>query len=625
MGGTRTVETFHRQPQPFISAMSSPVDRVRIPLPGTKSSRYGSLPYSEPNARRLMEEIVKGPQKFLVLFVFAFIAIGSSATDIYIAQNSAGGNTGADCSDAHSVSWFNSSSNWGTAAGQIGPGTTVHLCGTFNGAAGNPGPNMLTFQGSGSNNNPIILLFETGAILTAPAWGWGGVAAINLNGKSYITIDGGTPCGTTQGGVDSASACNGVIQNTANGMGLTYGQGSYAIEAQNTSNVEIRNIGIYNLYIHKAEENQGSCSAEVDQTQVAAVHIDGATGISIHDSDIHDVGWAVPGVAFGTFQLFNNQIYNMDHGLAFGNSYNTNANGPILVHDNHFGSMVNWDVEPANCDHHDGVHFWAQQNSNSGTINNVYIYNNQWDGDPGTGMNDYIFVEQAVNNVYVFNNDMAPGSTVGGHCVGCIGLGNKAPSTAGGMYAFNNTVRAAGLGYSAGTGAYFSETSNNAWMNNVVQGQNTVVAFGINAGDTPTPCSSIATLSGCVLSNAYENLQADGGSLNAFGYHSNNVPLLTTWQTGSPYLDSHYGADSGAMILSLTSFKLNSDGTLASGSPLIQAGTNLTALCSGSLAPLCIDKNGTTRPTTGSWDIGAYQYGSSAPPAPPVGLTAVVQ
>jgi len=568
---------------------------------------------------------VKGPQKFLVLFVFAFITIGSSATDIYIAQNAAGANTGADCNDAHSASWFNSSSNWGNAAGQIGAGTTVHLCGTFTGAGGNPGPNMLTFHGSGASNNPIMLLFESGAALNAPAWGWGGIAAINLNANSYITIDGGTPCGTTQGGLDSPTKCNGVIQNTANGMGKQYNQSSYAIEAGNTSNVEIRNLGIYNLYVHTAEEGQGSCSSEVDQTQVAAVHVDGSTGVSIHDSDIHDVGWAIPGVVFGSFQVFNNQIYNMDHGLAFGNSKNTNASGPILVHDNHFGSMANWDAEPANCDHHDGVHFWSQQNSNSGTIDNVYIYNNQWDGDPGTGMNDYIFVEQAVNNVYVFNNDMAPASSVGGHCVGCIGLGNKSPSTASGMYAFNNTVRATGLGYSSGTGAYFSETSDNAWINNAVQGQNTLVAFGINGGDDPTPCSSISTLSGCVLSNAYENLQADGGTLNAFGYHSNNAPSLATWQSGSPYLDSHYGADSGALILSLASFKLNSDGTPVSGSPLIQAGTNLTPLCTGNLAALCSDKSGVTRPANGSWDIGAYEYGSAPAPAPPTSLSAVVQ
>lgn len=408
-------------------------------------------------------------------------------------------------------------------------------------------------------------------------------------------------------------------------MGKTYNQASYAIEAANTSNIEIRNLGIYNLYLHSAEEAQSSCSGEVDQSQVAAVHVNGATGISIHDSDIHDVGWAVPGVVFGTFQLYNNQIYNMDHGLAFGNSTNTNANGPILVHDNHFGAMGNWDVEPANCDHHDGVHFWSQQNSNSGTINNVYIYNNQWDGEVGTGMNDYIFVEQAVNNVYVFNNDMAPTSAVGGHCVGCVGLGNKLPSTGTGMYAFNNTVRATGVGYSAGTGGYFSLTTTNAWINNVAQGQNTTVAFGINRGDDPAPCSSTGTVNGCVLTNAYEDLATDGGAMNTFGYHSNNTTSLSTWQTSSTYLDAHYGADTKAMIMTLPSFKLGSDGMPQSGSPLIQAGTNLSSLCSGNLSPLCSDKNGVARPSTGAWDIGSYQYTSNILPTPPSNLTATVK
>jgi hypothetical protein len=72
-----------------------------------------------------------------------------SASDIYLAQNAQGANTGADCADASSTTFFNSSANWGAAVGQIGPGTTVHLCGTVN--------TNLTFQGNGASGNPVVL------------------------------------------------------------------------------------------------------------------------------------------------------------------------------------------------------------------------------------------------------------------------------------------------------------------------------------------------------------------------------------------------------------------------------------------------------------------------------------
>src|ERR1700694_5707903 len=80
------------------------------------------------------------------------------ASDIYIAQNSTGAGNGVGCADARSVAWFNNSTSWGTAANQIGPGTTVHLCNTFTGAAGST---MLTVQGSGSSGNPITIKFES--------------------------------------------------------------------------------------------------------------------------------------------------------------------------------------------------------------------------------------------------------------------------------------------------------------------------------------------------------------------------------------------------------------------------------------------------------------------------------
>src|SRR5580693_404632 len=102
------------------------------------------------------------PRKLLLAMIFTFAAIGlSSATNtVYIAQSAQGSSTGADCADAVAASYFNSSSHWSSnpSGTLIGPGTTVHLCGTIS--------TNLTFQGNGASGNPVVI-DGTGATMNA--------------------------------------------------------------------------------------------------------------------------------------------------------------------------------------------------------------------------------------------------------------------------------------------------------------------------------------------------------------------------------------------------------------------------------------------------------------------------
>ena len=110
---------------------------------------------------------------FLAMAVVALLfppAAAASATNIYLAQNSAGAASGTACADAFPASFFNSSSNWGSGANQIGPGTTVHLCGTIT--------SDLTFQGNGASGNPVVL-DGTGATLSAH---------LIIGARSYWTV-----------------------------------------------------------------------------------------------------------------------------------------------------------------------------------------------------------------------------------------------------------------------------------------------------------------------------------------------------------------------------------------------------------------------------------------------------
>src|ERR1019366_4356515 len=149
---------------------------------------------------------MKAVRLTLVIGFFLVMASTAFANNIYITQS--GSAAGSCTSSVQTPAFFNAAANWGSGASQIGPGTTVLLCGTFTGSAGST---LLTFQGSGTSGSPITLKFDTNALLTAPYWA-GGSGAINVNSRSYVTIDGGT---------------NGTIQNTANGTSLTYQKSSY--------------------------------------------------------------------------------------------------------------------------------------------------------------------------------------------------------------------------------------------------------------------------------------------------------------------------------------------------------------------------------------------------------------
>src|SRR4051812_8173820 len=99
-----------------------------------------------------------------------------SGKDIYVAQVAQSGDTGADAANAHSAAWFSTSANWGAGSAQISPGDTVHLTGVFSSA--------LAVQASGTEGNPITLLFESNARLSSPAWPVTG--AINVGQHDYI-------------------------------------------------------------------------------------------------------------------------------------------------------------------------------------------------------------------------------------------------------------------------------------------------------------------------------------------------------------------------------------------------------------------------------------------------------
>lgn len=546
--------------------------------------------------------------------------------NVYISQ--AGGGSGGSCGSTLSVIYFNTSGNWSlTPTGaQIGPGVTVHLCGTFTGTANTT---MLTAQGAGATGNPVTIKFESGATLTSPAWG----TAIVLDGHDHFVIDGGTTCGRINGTLVS---CNGSIQNTLNGTsgntcpGGTCTQhvtGSLAISASPSNDVEIKNLAILNMYLVSGGEDVGGPPGP------GCIHFYPTTTLnnwSIHNDVFTWAGWCLNGGA-NNLAIYNNDFHFIDHGLGMGQFTDATANfNNIAFHDNRYHDAYVWD-SPSNDFHHDGVHLFsysASQHTNlNATITGINIYNNLFDGDMGDNNTAMIFFEGQEVGANIFNNVgiVFPGRQVNN------GLYNGYGKN---INTFNNTVIGPPCSvsmmictttqtqkYSIFTGPG-QLVKNNAYTDGGMISVNQPYPF-----DCPgtVPCQTVGyTLS----SNAYI---APGDFANGFGslingFYNYNLSGFTSFEADTAEMGGIF-TDNG--IPTSTYFNILT-GSEKSGSPTIKAGTNLTSLCvslgiSGN--PCNFDIAGNPRPASGAWDVGAYLFtqGGLPPsaPGPPTGLVAV--
>ena len=187
----------------------------------------------------------KHPHKFMRLpksigWLAAILVFCGSAfgTTRYVAQTAGSITCHGGTQTAIAPATWNSTSE---SAGDI-----TYVCGTITGTAGGT---VLAVPSSGASGNPIQIIFDTGAKLTATYWSTNG--AINGNGQTYITLNGGT---------------NGLITATANGTSLANQQASTGITIG--SHWILENLSVTNTYV---------ISGSTDESAGA----NGSTGISI--------------------------------------------------------------------------------------------------------------------------------------------------------------------------------------------------------------------------------------------------------------------------------------------------------------------------------------------------------
>jgi hypothetical protein len=530
-------------------------------------------------------------RRFFLLSCLASVALTAPvfANDIYIAQASAGSNNGSSCANAYAYSYFNTSGNWTTgvpSATKIGPGSTVHICGTITVGANTE---ALIFQGSGTSSSPVTLYFESGAVLASPYWpapGSGG--AVDIGSNDYLVINGNGGAG---------GAAQGIIEATSNGdAGATCLSGAcqYHEDASNgieggsgASNITIEGLTIEDLYVTASGVPSGGGGYCIyDHGQVS--------NWTITNNLMHDMAWCVQfqfdsGTSSG-ITISNNQIYNIDHGIAIGGPHAGNTITNVNVFGNNIHDYSNWDT-PGDVWHHDGIHIWGYNDDGSDTITGVNIYNNTFGGCVGQNVTAHVFVEAnggSTKNVKIYNNSLID------TCNGGDGDGLLTTGQDGGYQIYNNTF----MGTAGDTCVGTSNSPNTTFVNNVVSGCGTLMY--VTSGGSFTS------------GGLHNNIYAACSSSNCFAFPGGYTTSFAAWQ-------SYTGQDASPSA-DIASAGLSPAGVPQSGSPLIGAGVNLTSL---GIAALNTDIAGNARPSTGSWTIGAYSN-SGPTPQPPTGLTGTI-
>jgi hypothetical protein len=517
-------------------------------------------------------------------------------------------------------------------------------------------------QGSGTSGSPITIQLDTGTALQSPAE----TAFINGNGKSHFIITGTKQCGWIN---LSTVSCTESIGNTLNGYSgkaCPGGTCAYQVNTQAingfVSDLEVRNLLIGPVYIH-------GDTSDITFTTPGPKCIDFTSGTStnanwnFHNLIMHDAAWCLNGGG-NNVTIANAEIYNVDHGLGMGMFTDTATTWTgTNFHDNYIHDQGVWD-QGNNGFHHDGIHLFAscgsvQEICPNTMISGPNIYNNVFGGNYGGNYNAQVFLEGNINGANLFNNVSVATTTVPGGQL-ANGFTNGSGQN---LNVFNNTV----LGYVGNTTNSSYKVCGIYLWSNILFENNACMDFSAvsigqynsypNGQFAPCPYASPQGTVNCVTttytikSNAYLMVGAGHGA-NTFGACPSGATSSSqcneglnftaadfatfrsiTGSTGDIFCDqtdpagNWINATTGAELTG-GSHLCTAGGTTYNQSPTIGAGLNLTSLCTSLGIPgnPCLkDIAGNNRPSSGAWDIGAYNSGTTTSttqtPFPPTSLT----
>lgn len=494
------------------------------------------------------------------LIVFNLAVSPAYGTTRYIAQTAGTFSGGSACNGETAITPATFAST-AQSAGDIN-----YLCGAMTFAAGASG---LSLDGGGASGNPVQIIFDNGASLKAPYFATAGFA-INGNGASYVTINGGT---------------NGVIENTANGTGLTYQNASIYL-GNFGNNLQVENLQFLNCYVHTLGDANGGGCWGVDLSGQSNVIIGPGNTFTQFDVAVFE-DWGSGSASNLTVQgnSFNLNNQSMEFGF-----YPAGTFSNVYIYGNTDGDHENWD-DAGDDYHHNFVHWFT--NLPGATLNGTLeIYNNKVIGNIGATATSQIFLE---------NNNGGTGGTMGP------------------VYVFNNVFDKTNANVPTSVGIVAPMSSNGYLLNN------TIIDAG-GTGDDAYNCVNYSSTGWTQKNNIFigcgSYVYAEASSLTAtnndyYGAASPQWIWGSTFDTTLASWQSSCSCDSASIG---TNPNLTNGNVPNSGSPVIGTGVNLTSL---GITPLDSDITGNSRGSTGNWTMGAYN--ASGGPPPPTGLTGTIQ
>jgi hypothetical protein len=541
-------------------------------------------------SHRLNASVISGESIRILLLLsatlFSCASSWASITTVYVGQSTAGGGDGSSCANQLPVSFFNSGANWGNGASQIGPGTTVHLCGNITTA--------MVAQGNGSASSPVTVVWESGASLNV----CNTIGAFQMSGSSYFVLD--------LGGNTAAITCanNGTnLATKINAIGI--GTGGNAL-----THTEIRNGTIGPLY-------QYACCGS-DGIGSVSIYIFGATNNHFHDLTLQDTNAGIVFLLGNGISSAGNEINNNNCASTVGRCIDySNADGSAVtdtagqIHDNDITFGNGWYSGSGDYTHLESIRSFNYGGPGSQDhISGLLIYNNYLHGTVTGDATSFIFLPEGLsscsssstlsakvfNNLFVMTGGSGPGDgfIFTQDCEHTLEIYNNT------FDAGNNTI---GICMEL-EGANTVTFKNNICMN--------VMTMIYNADSTPTLTADF---------NSYYNVGSHGS--NGWYWGSKEYQTLSSWQSATGN-DSHsFTANPG----------LNPDYTVPAGAQAAGVALNLTSLGVSQMdtgKPVAVGPGldgtlGSPRSGSGNWDLGAYAVLAGNQPAPPSGLAATVQ
>lgn len=504
------------------------------------------------------------------------------AEDIYITDQTSGGDTGADCANAHSVAWLDTPANWGAGANKVSAGDTVHFCGTIT--------NNVKIQNGGSPGNPITFLFESGCKFTRAAWGTAPELTANQTNDPIYFISAG---GSVLSDFVIDGGANGIIENTDNGVGKTFTNnciGVYLVSC--ATNVEVKNLNINNLYFR----TQGTTN---DIAGGQGVEMQGSmTNCSIHNCTVTMVGNGIVmywSAGYSTnLQVYSNTVTFCSWGVAFA-AQQANA---ICDQSYVWGNRLNhFENNSGNGNNHlDGIISFITLSSQWST--NLNIHKNWIGPDLATnqttaaiflndlnsaGCPDGCLTSQHYIGPFIYNNKLEGSNVMGGWSDGYISAQGSP------VRIWNNTVVSMGSGNAIKIDGGHIDCRNNLTRH---VGTTFYLPYGLLTNSDYNVWS-------------YDNdpnhgfgRQTNGGTWGWFNWITNSILGYTmdgNSSTNIPSLDANDVPTAGD--------------TVARGH-----GTNLTSF------GITTDFYGNARPASGAWVIGAFENTNNAADSAIIGV-----